>query len=232
MSILGDSISTYIGYIPEGYAAYYPAGDIDDVSKTWWMKVINKTGMTLLKNASWSGSRLAGNTLDTSGYVGCSMSRIEQLKDGENMPDYIIMWIGINDWGSSNRNSGEFQQDIPKETTIEDITKAYYLACVRILENYPNSKLLVCTIPDVDTYNYNDVTREYPQQNEIGNTIYKINLQIKNIALAVGASILDLHSLSGLNFWNIKTYTIDGLHFKNNGTDIISDYITNYLLKS
>ena len=36
VSILGDSISTYKGYIPEGNSNYCPNDDVNDVSKTWW----------------------------------------------------------------------------------------------------------------------------------------------------------------------------------------------------
>ena len=58
VSILGDSISTFEGYIPEGYLAYYPGNDmtLDDVNDTWWMKMLQNTGMELLVNGSWSGS--------------------------------------------------------------------------------------------------------------------------------------------------------------------------------
>ena len=43
LSILGDSISTYNGYIPSGYDNFYPSGDVDNVNKTWWMSLINKS---------------------------------------------------------------------------------------------------------------------------------------------------------------------------------------------
>jgi len=40
VSILGDSISTYKGYVPEGYSCFYPypTADLGDVNQTWWMQ--------------------------------------------------------------------------------------------------------------------------------------------------------------------------------------------------
>ena len=45
-SFIGDSISTYQDYVPEGYATFYPypTGDVNDVNQTWWMQVCNKIG--------------------------------------------------------------------------------------------------------------------------------------------------------------------------------------------
>lgn len=35
ISILGDSISTFSGYIPSGNAVWYPRGEITSVKDTW-----------------------------------------------------------------------------------------------------------------------------------------------------------------------------------------------------
>lgn len=60
-SILGDSISTYAGYIPEGNKVYYTGDNagVDDVSQTWWSIVGNTLGMNLAVNNSWSGSKVS-----------------------------------------------------------------------------------------------------------------------------------------------------------------------------
>ena len=68
LSILGDSISTFDGYIPTDYNIFYPgSGDISTVEKTWWWQVMNSTGMELNANASSSNTTITGDSLDTTG---------------------------------------------------------------------------------------------------------------------------------------------------------------------
>ena len=71
--IFGDSYSTFAGYIPQGYAAYYSENekeetDVRHVEETWWYGLCKELSLNLVQNNSWSGSTL-GNT----GYNGdCS----------------------------------------------------------------------------------------------------------------------------------------------------------------
>lgn len=65
--IMGDSYSTYEGYIPEGYHAYY--GDeiervpvICGVDKTWWRMLAREQGLNIVRNDSYSGSTVC-NTI-------------------------------------------------------------------------------------------------------------------------------------------------------------------------
>ena len=58
-SILGDSISTYMGYNPCGYAIFYDAekcirNGLYSVSETWWNQVIRVCDGELLVNNSFS----------------------------------------------------------------------------------------------------------------------------------------------------------------------------------
>lgn len=57
--IFGDSYSTFLNYIPEGYAHYYgdsSKSDLDSVEQTWWYQLITETHSNLVLNDSWSGS--------------------------------------------------------------------------------------------------------------------------------------------------------------------------------
>ena len=64
VAILGDSYSTYQGFIPSGQACWYkiPAKtnmtDVCDVEQTWWWQVIKEGGYKLGKNESYSGDHL------------------------------------------------------------------------------------------------------------------------------------------------------------------------------
>ena len=52
ISILGDSISTFSGYIPSGNATWYPRGEVTAVTDTWWYQLIQQQGSTLGVNES------------------------------------------------------------------------------------------------------------------------------------------------------------------------------------
>ena len=108
-SILGDSYSTYAGWIPQGNRAWYaPEGNYDtqnnvaSVTDTWWYQLSKETGMSLLINDSFSGS-----TVSTTGYDGedatakafitrmvntLGANRVLQPK-----PDVIFIFGGSND---------------------------------------------------------------------------------------------------------------------------------------
>ena len=101
--IFGDSYSTYAGHIPEGYPTYYPCGDVDDVSKTWWARFFENADMNVLQNNSWSGSPLGFTgycNMDCSKF-GSFIVRYRQLKEEgffeKNSIDSIFVFGGTND---------------------------------------------------------------------------------------------------------------------------------------
>ena len=64
ISVLGDSISTFYGVIPEKNAARYPQDNLlTDVNLTWWSRVITALSARLGFNDSWAGSQVS-NVLD------------------------------------------------------------------------------------------------------------------------------------------------------------------------
>ena len=59
--ILGDSYSTFRGYVPEGYEVYYAEEiiretDLTRVEQTWWYQVLKECGWKLILNDSWCGA--------------------------------------------------------------------------------------------------------------------------------------------------------------------------------
>lgn len=123
--IFGDSYSTFIGSIPEGFAHYYGRNDtegcgVTSEDKTWWRLLINECGGNLLENNSWSGS-----TLGYTGYNGdCSKTnsfifRLQNLIDDgffeKNTVDTVLVFGGTNDsW--ANAPVGEVKEgEIPWE---------------------------------------------------------------------------------------------------------------------
>ena len=64
--IIGDSYSTYKGYIPEGYSFYYCEEGVRPdlpgskmlVEDTWWGRLIKNTDANLILNDSWANAPL------------------------------------------------------------------------------------------------------------------------------------------------------------------------------
>jgi uncharacterized repeat protein (TIGR02543 family) len=156
VSILGDSITTFLGYIPNGFAYFYPypTAGFGDVNQTWWMQLINHTGMKLLANNSWSGSAVAG----TAASAGQNIDRLKHLYIGDVVPDVIIIFMGANDAPSPY-------------ITLNEFDVAYGKMIKNIKEKAPNAEIIVCTLPDIPLYTlqaqdeYNEVIRKYAQQN-------------------------------------------------------------------
>ncbi len=110
--ILGDSYSTFLGYIPEGFDYWYSCeknsdSDVLSVSDTWWHKLMSRVSGELTLNSSWSGT-----TVCHTGWRGedCSdksfIARLDKLiSDGffaENRIDTLFIFGGTNDsWANS-----------------------------------------------------------------------------------------------------------------------------------
>ena len=144
-SILGDSISTYEGYVPyqnEGNEnkVYYPRGDVDSVEKTWWKMLENKTGLTLIKNQSLGSSDVSTKN---EYYRASFVTRCVDLGD---RPDYIFIYGGTNDiYHNIGIGINHFFSTIEDlDTTI--FADAYDKMLRLIKENYTDSKI-ICIIP-------------------------------------------------------------------------------------
>ncbi|MBR3993919.1 MAG: SGNH/GDSL hydrolase family protein [Clostridia bacterium] len=138
LSILGDSISTYqdvsnnpefnsmLYYNPCFYREPFP------VEKTYWHQLMDKLGLTLCVNNSWSGGNLSGIDDEDSG-----VNRVNYLSDnnGEN-PDVIIVFMDINDLG----------RRIPIEVFSADYERALKI----IKSKYTNALVCCVNLPDRD----------------------------------------------------------------------------------
>lgn len=162
--IIGDSYSTYKGYIPEGFAVYYSKegrGDPEfmvtkmEVEETWWMRLINSTDAHLVQNNSWSGS-----TLCYTGYNGdCSHTssfiyRYRQLKENgffeENKIDTVIVFGGTNDsW--ANAPLGELKYCDFEESDLFNVLPAFAYFMKTLKEDLPEARIVFianCDIKD------------------------------------------------------------------------------------
>ena len=105
ISILGDSYSTFKGYVlPDSNYVWYPQekaenNDVQDIRQLWWHQLIREHGYRLCQNNSFSGA-----TICHTGYKGEDYSdrsyctRLKYL----GSPDIILVFGGTNDtWAKS-----------------------------------------------------------------------------------------------------------------------------------
>ncbi len=124
--ILGDSYSTFKGFIPEEFATYYSFNksadnDVNHIDQTWWKQILDSTESELIRNCSFSGT-----TICHTGYGGedCKhksfVARIEKLisKDffNKNKINTLFIFGGTNDsWANSPIGELNFGEKTEKE---------------------------------------------------------------------------------------------------------------------
>ena len=111
VSIIGDSISTFKGWIPGGYSAHYPAtdGTLTLVNETYWYRLIKDymSSAEVEVNIAFSGSTVTNTTEEnytgkygdaTNAWWHNSFSERFAACGGVGNPDIIIVHGGTNDW--------------------------------------------------------------------------------------------------------------------------------------
>jgi lysophospholipase L1-like esterase len=200
LSILGDSISTYIGVsnnsiinptIGDNPVFYRPPFPRE---RTYWEIVLDTFGLTLSVNNSWSGGNLSGKDDPTSG-----VNRAGQLTNAEGKePDLIILFMGINDLG----------RGVDPEVFSDD----YRLTLDTLSKQYPKAKVCCVNIPDREPY--------FKKRAEVFNKAIEeaVRLQGENYFIA------DLFG-SRLNNDFYYNNTLDGLHPDEDGMRIIAEVV-------
>lgn len=230
LSILGDSITTYRGYIPTGYETYYPTSDVTSVDLTWWKQLVDTTGLELLVNGSWSGSAVSKPRQGSA--PACNPTRINALAANGEKPDIIITFIGINDFSEDrpvgNWNGGVLPTQLGDTGTYNSFSEAYALMVSNLMTTYPDAEIFCATILDATTFGgsqYDSVDPGvYPTAFSNGSgitTVKDYNTAIRNVAEALGANILDMHAC-GITYFNAGTTLMDGLHPKAKGTKLMA----------
>lgn len=220
LSILGDSISTFAGYIPSGNANYYTGSNcgVSSVNDTWWMKLINALGMTLKLNNSWSGSRVTTTNGDAG--AGC-MARCQNL--GTN-PNVIIVFMGINDF-NNEVPLGTYDGNGTFPTATTTFREAYAIMLNKIMTAYPRTEIWCATLPACER---NGETGA-PEINGNNVLLDDFNKAIRNLAQVFGAKVLE-HAQCGLTYQNMNIYmgdwndsTMNALHPNASGHSIIAN---------
>ena len=143
VAILGDSYSTFLGYVPEGNAIWYsdvPNGqnDVTSVDQTWWKLFCDDGGYELVLNDSYSGSTICNTGYDGADYSDRSfITRVSRSVEAE--PDALLIFGATNDsWASAP--VGELQY---ADWTKEDLYKCLPACCYMLdwlAENAPETQ--------------------------------------------------------------------------------------------
>lgn len=164
--ILGDSYSTYKGYLPEklnwyysdegpNYAHKYPElaskeKDVCDVTQTWWYNFTKENGV-LIRNCSWSGTTICNTGYDGKDYSYCSfITRIEELlKSGyfeNNKVDTLLLFGGTNDsW--SDAPLGEAKSSSWTKDDLYFVLPAFSYLIDLLTKKIPEAKIY-CILND------------------------------------------------------------------------------------
>lgn len=101
VSILGDSYSTYEGYMTPStnelwyYAKSKPTQtDVSNVRQTWWYQLISKKGWRLCVNNSYSGATISYTGYDGNDY---SARSFNTRADNVGSPDVLLIFGATND---------------------------------------------------------------------------------------------------------------------------------------
>ena len=221
ISILGDSISTYAGWVPEGNAVWYTGStsDVTSVTQTWWHQAITELDANLCVNNAWSGSRVS--TTGAAGSAGCD-TRCVNLHTDEYDPDIIIVYLGINDF-ITGVDIGTYDGTDVVPTDTNTFRGAYGVMLDKILTRYQDARLYVCTLPYCDR---NENENAFPEKNQNNVPLSKFNDAIRELANAFGVEIIEL-SKCGITFQNRKKYLTDELHPLQIGMDLITRKVVN-----
>ena len=229
ISVLGDSISTFAGYIPvaDGFnlahRARYPQDNLlMDVNETWWMQVLDILDAKLGINDSWAGSRVANNMVGNSGDYGekaamASVTRIQNL-GANGTPDVILFYGGTNDIAHTLPMGSFSPENAPTGANLtatkwNSAADAYVAAILRMRYFYPNAQILAM-LPTYTVGHYSDAKLE------------AFNALLASICEHYNVAYIDLRDC-GITTADLP----DGIHPDSTGMDYITEAVVGALLE-
>ena len=215
ISIMGDSISTYEGFIPTGYELFYTAekraaNGIESADDTWWMQVLHAMGAQLLVNNSYSGSQVTGEEfpcasgIERTGALGKAACDATSVPSSSSpiAPDVILVYIGVNDFGFDVPCDREYAAT-PDEPTFRD---AYATMLRRMQANYPDARIVCGTV--LKPRKAFDPTWSFDEKWSHLTPLDEFNERIRIVAAECGADVADLAAAAGSPAYDVE----DDLH--------------------
>ena len=228
ISIMGDSISTFAGYIPvaDGFnmehLARYPQDNLlTDVNETWWMQVVAELDAKLGINDSWRGATLSGGAPVTTGTTGenAAMSNLTRIQNlGSNgTPDVILLYGGTNDLAHVSKVGSFDPANAPTEVDLttkkwDNLADGFLHTILRMRHYYPEA-VIVAMLPTYTASYYSD------EKLAQGNAV------MAAICEHYGIAYVDLRE-SGVTAGHLP----DGIHPGKEGMDLITEAVVDALL--
>lgn len=248
ISILGDSISTFTN-ISDGIAAdttnstirnnavYYSAGTWGVSQKdTWWQQAIDRLGLRLLVNNSWSGSCILHTRFGTVGAYADRCIRLH-IDTGENAgeePDLIAVYLGTNDYSYyqstlgtasaidygaliTENGDGTFSYAEPK-TSCE----AYAITLHKMKNRYRNAEIYCMTL----------LPRRNTNSDGVGQPV-EFNESLSSVAKQFGCHVVDLYhsGISSENETFDRYFPDQRVHPNCSGMDVITECFAASILR-
>lgn len=150
ISILGDSYSTFQGYLqPDTNFVWYwdnPKAentDVHHVRETWWHQFIKENGYRLCVNNSFSGSTIcySGYKSGKPDFTDYSDRSFVTRHNKLGTPDIILVFGGTNDsWAGSP--IGEYQYENWTRKDLFSFRPAMACLLEKLIDRYPNVEIV------------------------------------------------------------------------------------------
>ena len=195
VSVMGDSYSTYEGYMSPSHNLSWYAGkdggegakrnDVKQVEQTWWHLLTSDPAYTLERNNSYSGSTICHTGYRKEDFSDRSfITRVHNL----GQPDIILVFGGTNDsWAKSP--IGEYQHFGWTKADLMAFRPAFCYLLHQLRELYPGVRVVNITnseLSDEVTESMAEICRHYQVE----------NIQLKDIDKQAGhPSIAGMQSI-------------------------------------
>ena len=216
-SILGDGTTTFQGYLPTDCITWYTGSnaDVEVVGDTFWGKLIAKTGMALIVNNSWDGSKLTYDGDNANSFM-AGDARIHKL--GNTAPDYLFVVCGKDDI-EDGTTLGEFTPELVDLDSIQDtdlstLATAYKIMIQKLMTKFPNTKIVVLWYHNMSSC---------PAEATDYNTQYKFAEVVEKTAKFYGCQWIDLRKC-GITMANNSSLDVTNYPTKN-GHELYYQYI-------
>ena len=149
VSIIGDSISTFKGTMPSGYAAYYPDSrvNVTCVGSMWWKLLLDSgNNNELVENLSWSGSCATNYRTDG------RPSLCDRISALSNTPDYLFIALGTND-STENVPLGNYNYDSEISNLDESKFREAFIKGIKLIQrDFATTKVVLLAFDMADSY--------------------------------------------------------------------------------